>query len=151
MNPDHLLMTETFSGVTGPPIHCSADSRFVLSQWETALLCNDVSHWLGPSLESDLHWTLRNLGYQFICHRSMLFPLRQLIDFLMLHGVNKTGSAFVLVIASCLTVPGHYQNMSSVNSCSIIGRWFYKKEKKCSRHETWITHLKLATHLSEGD
>ena len=30
-----------------------ADSRFTLSQWETALLCN-VSHWLGASLESAL-------------------------------------------------------------------------------------------------
>ena len=31
-----------------------ADSRFVPSQWETALLCNDVSHWLGIILESAL-------------------------------------------------------------------------------------------------
>ena len=31
-----------------------ADSRFAPSQWETALLCNDVSHWLGASLESAL-------------------------------------------------------------------------------------------------
>ena len=30
--------------------HC----RFAPSQWETALLCNDVSHWLGASLESAL-------------------------------------------------------------------------------------------------
>ena len=30
-----------------------AYSRFALSQWETVLLCNDVSHWLGASLESD--------------------------------------------------------------------------------------------------
>ena len=29
-----------------------ADSRFAPSQWETALLCNDVSHWLGASIES---------------------------------------------------------------------------------------------------
>ena len=29
--------------------------RFALSQWETALLCNDVSHWLGVSLESALY------------------------------------------------------------------------------------------------
>ena len=29
-----------------------ADSRFAPSQWETALLCNDVSHWLSASLES---------------------------------------------------------------------------------------------------
>ena len=31
-----------------------ADSRFAPSQWETALLCNDVSHWLGASQESVL-------------------------------------------------------------------------------------------------
>ena len=31
-----------------------AGSRFAPSQWETALLCNDVSHWLGASLESAL-------------------------------------------------------------------------------------------------
>ena len=31
-----------------------ADSRFSSSQWETALLCNDVSHLLGASLESAL-------------------------------------------------------------------------------------------------
>ena len=29
-----------------------ADSRFAPSQWETALLYNDVSHWLGANLES---------------------------------------------------------------------------------------------------
>ena len=29
-----------------------ADSRFAPSQWETALLCNDVSHWLGANLET---------------------------------------------------------------------------------------------------
>ena len=34
------------------------DSRFVPSQWETALLCNDVSHWLGTSLESAPHYVL---------------------------------------------------------------------------------------------
>ena len=28
-----------------------ADSRFAPSQWETVLLCNDVSHWLGANLE----------------------------------------------------------------------------------------------------
>ena len=36
--------------------NCSsrAESRFVTSQWETALLCNNVSRWLGASLESAL-------------------------------------------------------------------------------------------------
>ena len=31
-----------------------ADSSFVPSQWEKALLCNGVSHWLGVNLESAL-------------------------------------------------------------------------------------------------
>ena len=39
-----------------------ADSRFAPSQWETVLLCNDVSHWLGTSLKSAL---LKWLGTQF--------------------------------------------------------------------------------------
>ena len=32
-----------------------ADSKFVPHQWETALLCNDVSHWLGANLVSSLY------------------------------------------------------------------------------------------------
>ena len=31
-----------------------ADCRFAPSQWETALLCNDVSRWLGANLQSAL-------------------------------------------------------------------------------------------------
>ena len=31
------------------------DSRFAPSQWGTALLCNDASHWLGASLELVLY------------------------------------------------------------------------------------------------
>ena len=34
--------------------YCITDSRFVPSQWETALLCNDFSHCLGASLWSAL-------------------------------------------------------------------------------------------------
>ena len=36
-----------------------ADSRFAPSQWETALHSNDVSHWLGASLESALRERMR--------------------------------------------------------------------------------------------
>ena len=43
-----------------------ADSRFAPSQWETGLLCNDVSHWLGASLKSAL------IPYAVQCHFNML-------------------------------------------------------------------------------
>ena len=46
-----------------------ADSRFVPRQWDTALLRNDISHWLGASLESALlyHWLSGRLGYLHCC------------------------------------------------------------------------------------
>ena len=37
-----------------------ADSRFASSQRETALLCNDVSYWLGASLESAMRSPEKN-------------------------------------------------------------------------------------------
>ena len=37
-----------------PSCRVRSDSRLAPSQWETALLCNDVSHWLGANLESSL-------------------------------------------------------------------------------------------------
>ena len=42
-----------------------ADSRLVPSQWEMTLLYNDVSHWLGTSLESALYHDT-NLSLNFI-------------------------------------------------------------------------------------
>ena len=41
-----------------------ADSRFALSQWETALLYNDVSYWLGASLESAMD-NLENISMEY--------------------------------------------------------------------------------------
>ena len=42
---------------TGPThVNCRADSRLLPSQWEKALLCTDVSHWLSANLESALNW-----------------------------------------------------------------------------------------------
>ena len=35
-------------------LHGPSSTRFAISQWETALLCNGVSHWLGANLESAL-------------------------------------------------------------------------------------------------
>ena len=54
-----------------------ADSRFAPSQWETALLCNDVSHWLVSNLESALMYScFRFISYithiMYICIRPNL-------------------------------------------------------------------------------
>ena len=47
-------------------VNYRSDSRFASSQWETPLLCNAVSHWLGASLESDLQF--QEKGSQAICN-----------------------------------------------------------------------------------
>ena len=48
----HQIITKPISEPIMTKIR--VDSRFALSQWEMALLCNDISHWLGESLESAL-------------------------------------------------------------------------------------------------
>ena len=55
-------------------------TRFAPSQWETALLCNDVSHWLGVRLESAVK------------------------------AISHLWSSLVWVIACCLLLPSHYLN-----------------------------------------
>ena len=40
-----------------------AESRFVPNQRETALLCNDFSHWLGANLESALYNVPRRVSW----------------------------------------------------------------------------------------
>ena len=46
--------------------------RFALSQWETALLCNDVSHWLGANLGSKFS------EWYHICHMPFQITTTQL-------------------------------------------------------------------------
>ena len=46
----------TWPNMTGKCIQYRANSWFAPSQWETALLCNDVSHWLRANLELALKY-----------------------------------------------------------------------------------------------
>ena len=49
------------------------DSRFVPSQSQTALLCNDASHWLGASLQSALYSTCHSTR-SHLCSEWFYFP-----------------------------------------------------------------------------
>ena len=50
---DKSLQAEFTAGLVSGTYHMEAraDSKFAPSQWEMALLCNDISHWLGANLE----------------------------------------------------------------------------------------------------
>ena len=53
---------ENVPGVPGIPFCACTNLNFTYlarGPWETALLCNDVSHWLGANLESALTWRLK--------------------------------------------------------------------------------------------
>ena len=67
-----MLALASLSGqLAVSPTHIRADSRFALSQWETSLQSNDVSHWLGANLESALPYAwpwmycIRGFGSQY--------------------------------------------------------------------------------------
>ena len=51
---DVKLITAKIFGIFPHRSFNKADFRFAPNQWEMALLCKDVSHWLGTSLESGL-------------------------------------------------------------------------------------------------
>ena len=75
-----------------------ADSRIAPSQWETALLCNSVSHWLGASLESALSkLILQSLPYfiQVWKHWGLMTPCGD---------INLVQNVFT----KWLTTPRHY-------------------------------------------
>ena len=59
------------------------DSRFTPSQWETALLYNDVYHWLGASLESAV---LHN--FVMIPKGNMLIAFLYLLNMFHKHCAN---------------------------------------------------------------
>ena len=61
------------------------DTRCAPSQWETALLCNDVSHWLGANLESALCMSKLNHACQY------------LVSFVLFHAI-----VFFLVMFWCI-------------------------------------------------
>ena len=61
-------LSSNFQGET----NLRTGSRFAPIQWETALLCNDVSHWLGVNLESaqDLQLVTCKSHYAWLAYQS---------------------------------------------------------------------------------
>ena len=66
-----------------------ADSRFARSQWETVLLCNDVSHWLGASLESALNKPRGRKKSTSTCPRRVILPFGRVEFGIFKHDLLK--------------------------------------------------------------
>ena len=85
-----------------------ADFRFAPSQWEAALLCNDVSHWLGAILESALvmGWFLPGTVYVLVNFSWIITPWWR-------HQM-EIFSALLAICAGNSPVPGEFPTQRPV-------------------------------------
>ena len=119
--------------------YCRDVSRFAPSQWETALLCNDVSHWLDASLDIAMYLIERrcqnifysqSLVYQYnsILQRT-IYPIvlgyiyaswRQLTIHTKLTVKNSTGAKYAYIKISTLSVFGYEYSITSLQKISNV-------------------------------
>ena len=76
------------------------DFRFAPSQWETVLLCNNVSHWLGTSVESALYLLESGIYHPPLC-KTYISPHAFLIWFNTLR-LRQNGRYFPDAIFKCI-------------------------------------------------
>ena len=140
-----------FRAVTGPvtrPTFIRCDFRFAPSQWETALLCNDVSYWLGASLESTL---VMMVSYRHLCACVEIFNHRDglvcICTFAVTSAINPLARRYagtsvlsrspgvrVCDLASCIS--GAF-----INQVTLTTWW-----PACYNHQ--ISTLLISVHIS---
>ena len=123
---------------------CGADSRFAPSQWETALLCNDVSHWLDTNLESALYmwvqpWRVTFWSASPLCIRPRSWPP-------LCHVFNMKHIFFklLLLISNSNSIWQIRQNWLSYRSTSKVNSFSFAIAIVCSFCECiyfWCIYL----------
>ena len=76
-----------------------ADSRFAPSQWETALLRNNVSHWLGANLEPAL------MAYQAMLTHLSLNKMAAILQLMFFRCIFVNEKFYILTKISLKFVP----------------------------------------------
>ena len=126
-----------------------ADSSFAPSRWETALLCNNVSYWLGTSLESALIW----------CHKGPINNIPALVQIMAwCRSGNKPLSEPMLIILLahiCITrlqwVNQHWVMVMTVIhtvlSHHLDPRWWSSRAETTHRH-TGISPIQRLRYVS---
>ena len=108
----------------------TADSRFVPGQWETALLCNDASHWLGASLESALIMT--SWQPQWYCSHKAEVAVK----------FEKPSSFRQIIWHQHLSKPHVYS--SEVNKAHLCNRYLNGLEQEISNSSVSAMGLRLS-------
>ena len=99
-----------------------ADSRFAPSQWEAALLCNDISHRLAASIESAVYM-----------YPDMWSGLCNSFEEQALANATFGYSEFKWVAVACLDLHVRHQESSPGNGHqSNVAFWNHDLSEKCS-------------------
>ena len=134
-----------------------ADSRYVPSQWETALLYNDVSHWVGASLESALVLWYKSPSFERflperyecvtlygfssyrifneydVSHLSIFSSNSVSMDINNLPNICKYMPIFLLVI---LTFIKKWMSCCQIQKIAIIFKWCHSEGREFIHKET---------------
>ena len=116
------------------------DSRLAPSQWETALLCNDVSHWLGTSLKS---WNLLRTFNVAKTKQSIPEPCASQWRHITVTSPQIAGNSIVFPKSCsgnnksnnkashcCLVVWGVLQKLP-FTKCQWYGKWLHAAASSC--------------------
>ena len=112
-------------------ISVRADSWLAPNQWETALLCGDVSHWLAASLESDLSVSSQMRVTFYVVRGTCRLYAVPMITGLRFHLLYLNASSFFIspLLDECDLNPDYCQNGGICNfgsngaSCTCIQPW----------------------------
>ena len=119
----------TSTGATG----FRADIRFASSQWETALLCNDVSHWLGVNLESALRLLgcrfhiMDNKSYFFVFWHMLLYMswyIRSFFGFTFLNILNFFKYSCTYIFHRCSLYTFYWTDRQSKSNGKFLSAWY---------------------------
>ena len=107
-------------------INQGPDSRFVPSQWEMALLYNNVSHWLGAILESALS-VIYNIN---LIHRDIVGDQRHLSA-----GTNSMALGRYSIQFKFIAILLHMKYRINKRQVKITTKWYHVSP---SCNEVWI-------------
>ena len=113
---NHLDNTDQWAYICSVHTYGRTDSRLAPSQWGIVLLCNDISHWLGASLESSLYCYL---GCRVSKHCSCSSKALQIeLDKLCIIHVNNSSTRLSTLISwheiFIINVSAHWYKMTTV-------------------------------------
>ena len=127
-----------------------ADFRFAPNQWETVLFCNDVSHWMGASLESAL------IVYSFVVGKAQILnsvncslKTQQISDKRILYLLMHPDLKWYLIYRYALFYwlrrrkPMEIPFFFSIQPIVMLDKQVWFSHKIGLQERSWLSHTKI--------